>query len=355
MLNRIKGIAERLYIKIAVWYNFLAREIRFGFKGFGIKRVILISKGFNSQRSIPYDLIKWKYSDYISDFEQLKLQFINHPNNKLLNNKLIFSTFFNSYFRTPNCYCIIRKGSFMPVSSKTAINCIEDIAKLLEKSNKLILKPLEGMGAKGIYLISLNNETFQVNYKSYSNQDFRNFIISLDDYLLEEFIIQGSFTERLYPKSTNTIRLITLIDPSTSIPFVAIATLRIGTSISAPVDFFRKGGLISYINIENGKLSESMAKSNNHSLIFFDYHPETKEQIKGVLIPGWNDIVFKILQTAKAVAPLIKIVGWDLLLTDEGFAVIEGNTGPDIKIQGLNYPLAKNEHVLNFLKYYKIR
>lgn len=211
------------------------------------------------------------------------------------------------------------------------------------------------MDAHGIHLITFNDGQFQVNYKAYSYFEFEKFIMSLDQYYLEEFIEQGIFTKKLYPKSSNTLRVMTLIDPSTSSPFIPIATMRIGTSISAPVDFFPLGGLIAYINIENGELSETMAMAENNSLVFYDNHPETKERIKGLFIPGWKELVDKLLGTAKIIAPLIKVVGWDIVLTDNGFAVIEGNSGPDTKIQGLNYPLAKNQKVLNFLKYHKIR
>lgn len=355
ILKKFRTIIEKTYIITAVWVYFLREEVRAGLRGFGIKRLILLSKGFHYNKTIPYDFKKWKYSDYISDFEQKKIQFINHPYNKLLNNKVVFSTYFSSFFRTPCPYCIINNGDFSPVSTNTLVKNFKDLAVLAAKNKKFMLKPLEGEEAQGIYLVTFRDGQFQVNYKTYSYNDFEKFIMSLDQYLLEEFIEQGEFTKALYPKSSNTLRIITLIDPSTSSPFIPIATIRIGTSNSSPVDFFKFGGLIAYINIENGELSKSMAMAENNSLIFYENHPETNERIKGLSIPGWNELVDKLLSTAKIIAPIIKVVGWDIVITDDGFVVIEGNTGPDTKIQGLNYPLAKNTKVLNFLKYHKIR
>ncbi len=355
LLKRIRDRIERSYITIAVWYYFIGKEIRSGFKGFGLKRLILFFRGFHYKKTIPFDFNKWKYSDYISDFEQEKLQFINHPYNKLLNNKLVFSTYFGAFFRTPQSYCVINKGSVFSVSKCTSINNINDIEALLKQSKKLMLKPLEGMDGAGIYLITFDDGNYRVNYKIYSELDLERFISSLDDYLLEEFIEQGSFTKRMHPDSTNTLRVITLIDPVTSSPIIPIATLRIGTSISAPIDFFPRGGLISYITIDNGQLSGAMTMSDSDGIVYFDKHPETHEQIKGRILPGWNELVNEILRTARAVAPLLKIVGWDIVLTEDGFTVIEGNTGPDTKIQGLDYPLAKNPKVLDFLKHHRIR
>jgi hypothetical protein len=355
IVNKIRNVIERIYIIMAALIYFIGEEVRAGLRGFGIKRLILISKGFHYNRIIPYDFNKWKFSDYISDFEQKKIQFVNHPYNKLLNNKIIFSTYFSGFFRTPCSYCLINNGYFSPISTKTLVTNFKDLAVLAAKNKKLMLKPVEGEDAQGIYLVTFNDGKFQVNYNTYSCNDFEKFIMSLDQYLIEEFIEQGEITRALYPKSSNTLRVITLIDPSTSNPFIPIATIRIGTSNSAPVDFFKLGGLIAYINIENGDLSKSMAMAENNSLVFYDNHPETNGQIKGLNIPRWNEMVDKLLSTAKIIAPLIKVVGWDIIITDDGFVVIEGNSGPDTKIQGLNYPLAKNTKVLNFLKYHKIR
>ena len=355
IVDKLRAVIEKSYIIMAALVYFIEEEVRAGLKGFGIKRLILISKGFHHNRIIPFDFKKWKFSDYISDYEQKKIQFINHPYNKLLNNKVIFSTYFNAFFRTPCSYCIINHGYFSPVSTKTLVKNFKDLAALAAKNKKLILKPVEGMDAQGIFLVTFHDGQFQVNYNTYSDNDFEKFIMSLDQYLIEEFIEQGEITKALHPQSSNTLRVITLIDPSTSNPFIPIATIRIGTSISAPVDFFKLGGLIAYINIENGEVSTSMAMAENNSLVFYDNHPETNGRIKGLTIPGWNELVDKLLSTAKMIAPLIKVVGWDIVITDEGFVVIEGNSGPDTKIQGLNYPLAKNPKVLDFLKYHKIR
>ncbi len=354
-LQRFRTLIERAYVVTAVWADFLEEEARAGFRGFDRKRWTLLSKGFHHKRTIPYDLAKWRFSEYISDFEQKKLQFVNHPYNKLLNNKLIFSTYFGTFFRTPRCYCIVEKGRIAPVNRNDVVRDVRDLTSLAERAGKLIVKPLEGMDAQGIHLVTHSERGLEINYARCGAGGLEPFIRSLDGYLVEEFIEQGAFTRTLHPTSSNTLRVITLIDPSSSEPFIPIATLRIGTSRSAPVDFFPLGGLIAYIDVETGELSEAMAMGKDGGLVFSDHHPETKVPIKGLVVPGWKRLAATLLETAGTVAPLLKVVGWDVVVTDDGFAVIEGNSGPDTKIQGLDRPLARDPRVLGFLRHHGIR
>jgi len=49
------------------------------------------------------------------------------------------------------------------------------------------------------------------------------------------------------------------------------------------------------------------------------------------------------------------VVGWDIVITDDDFVVIEGNNGPEQGQQMLENPLAKDEDMSLFLKHSKIR
>ncbi len=86
-----------------------------GSKKISIKKFYLLSKGFCSEHPIPYDFKENKYSDYVSDLENIKLAYINYPYGRLVRDKLVFSYFFNSYFRTPASYCTVHKGKIQPV------------------------------------------------------------------------------------------------------------------------------------------------------------------------------------------------------------------------------------------------
>lgn len=353
MIKKTREIIESIYSALICWNLFLKKEYKFGFKNL-LKRLKLILKGFNSQRKIPYDFNKWKYKDYISDMEYHKLAFINRPYNKLLNNKLIFSNYFSYFFIVPENYCVIKNNTIVNVNRNMPVNSFYDFQKVLETGIKFIGKPLYGLSGSGVFMIRFSEGNYYVNNNRYDITEFQRIIFSLNDYLITEFIEQGDFTKTIYPYSTNTIRIITMVDPDTLLPFIPLATLRFGTSKSAPVDNFAQGGIYSYINIQNGELSQVFSSEGNE-FNAFSAHPETKELIEGKIVPGWANISRQIINAAKLNALLLKIVGWDIIITNNGFVVIEGNSGPDTTIQWTEYPMAKNPHVIRFLHSNKIR
>lgn len=354
MLNKFRFFLERNYAKLSSLSGFINKLFRLGFRGIRFRNIFLVFRGFYLNRAIPYNFNKFKPSDYISDFEQNLIGFVNHPYNKILNNKILFSTFFQSYFKTPLSYCLLNKGTVSNINSSVKTTNIKDIFSLLYVKEKLMLKPIDGRGGSGILFISARNKTIYIDDKVFTELQLEKLLGSLDNCILTEFVEQGKFTKEIFPNATNTLRIITMIDHLSSQAFIPIAVLRIGTSISQPVDNFPKGGIFSYIDVKSGMLSEAVS-SKEGKIVQLEKHPETGIQIAGKIIPKWDKIIENLLQTSKLVAPFLKIVGWDVIVTNDGFVVIEGNSGPDVTIQGMNFPLAKNPQVLNFLKHNNIR
>jgi hypothetical protein len=56
----------------------------------------------------------------------------------------------------------------------------------------------------------------------------------------------------------------------------------------------------------------------------FHVHPDSQTQIAGKVIPGWEQLKKDIVALTNKV-PYLNFVAWDVLLTEEGFCIIEGN------------------------------
>ena len=56
----------------------------------------------------------------------------------------------------------------------------------------------------------------------------------------------------------------------------------------------------------------------------FKNHPDTGEPFVGKKIPDWNNLVKQIVDLTNKF-PYLNFVAWDILLTEEGFCMIEGN------------------------------
>ena len=145
-----------------------------------------------------------------------------------------------------------------------------------------------------------------------------------------------------------------MINPESGIPFIAAAAHRFGTDRSAPVDNCNAGGITSNIDLETGVLSKGiLTYFDGNSLTWLDNHPDTGSRISGVQVPGWEDIKMKILDTSAEISHL-KYIGWDIVVTENGFVVLEGNNGPDIKLHQVHVPLLRNPMTREFFKFYGV-
>ena len=188
MLENIKSILTKVLITLSVWYTFFRKEIKSKSKKNIIKRISLYSKGFLSVRLEPYDFKRWKYADYVSDLEVIKLSYLNYPYSKLLRNKLVFSNYFRNYFKTPQVYYLINNSLITSVNPQIKEENFEGFINLLLENRKLILKPNLGDRGIGIYLLELDEEKILVNKEEISKSEVQKLVSSLTGHIVVEFI-----------------------------------------------------------------------------------------------------------------------------------------------------------------------
>lgn len=353
-MEKVSRFLERVFIKFTSWMIFFRKETSNGKKAIGLKSPLLWTKGFLSTHPMPYNFNKYKYSDYISDIENIKLGYLNYPYGRIIRDKLVFSNFFNTYFNTPEVYCIINNGKIDPVNLKMNISSEADLLKLI-KNKKLVLKPIFGTHGKGVLVIENTGfEQFKLNKDFIKEDELKKIIKTLDQYFVSEFIEQGDFSKHFFENTTNTIRITTFCDPAKPTAFIPYAYMRFGTPKTIPVDNRASGGLISFVDLSTGKLTDAIQVREGKT-VYLDNHPDSGMRIKDVEVPEWNKIIDFFRNLGGAIKPFIKVAGWDVVLTNDSFYVIEGNNGPDLVFQGADKPIAKDPDVLRFLKYYKIR
>jgi len=343
MLEKVKSKLNKLLITLSVWYTLFRKEINSN------------SRENFSKRMEPYDFKKWKYSDYISDLEAIKFSYINYPYSKLLRNKLVFSNYFRNYFKTPQVYYLIINSLIKSVNPQIKEENFEGFTKVLLEKRKLILKPNLGDRGGGIYLIEMDEEKILINKEKISKSELQKLVSSLTGHIIVEFIEQCDFANNIFPMTANTLRINTFYDPVLNKVILKQPFLKMGTSKSFPTDNVARGGIYSMVDIESGILDDAIEILSPGSIRRITNHPETKTRISASVLPHWNEIKECILNTSSVISPLIKVVGWDIVITDDSFIVLEGNNGPDLGQQRMGNPLAKDEDVLLFLKHSKIR
>ncbi|MBD3338146.1 MAG: hypothetical protein GF353_03495 [Candidatus Lokiarchaeota archaeon] len=73
----------------------------------------------------------------------------------------------------------------------------------------------------------------------------------------------------------------------------------------------------------------------------------------GIKIPHWFKIKEQLLKIA-ASFPYLQYVGWDLIITDRSFKIIEGNHYTDVNLLQVHQPLLTDPRTKKFYQYHNI-
>ena len=126
----------------------------------------------------------------------------------------------------------------------------------------------------------------------------------------------------LYSGSVNSLRVFSFLDDNMEAHVLSVI-LKIGNN--GAVDNFSAGGMYTFVN-ENGEVYVPAIDEDGN---IFEEHPGSKKKIVGFKVPRYNEIE-PLIKKIALVVPSIRYVGWDLVVTENGINVIEGNQFPGV-------------------------
>ncbi len=308
-LNRV--LYFLYYLKVTD-FNFLLTQFKFVNDKFNLSYISLtfdvIFCSFKYNISfVEYFLFRFYNKSIIrSDFAgtgfmyEYHLKMNSRKNRVILDNKNIFSKVYSNFFI---------HDSFSLSEIK------EDEIKLKKiinnKSGKFILKSSDGKCGKSVEVLNINdfNKSSIINYMQNNNLD-----------VIESYIKQHDSLNSLSPSAVNTIRIFTQITKNGD---VAILGARLRISINSIVDNLAAGNAAAEINLDSGiVLGKAVFSDITKEPI--DRHPITNIKINGFQIPMWKEII-KLAKDAALFNVSNKSIGWDIVLTENGPGIIEGN------------------------------
>ena len=172
-----------------------------------------------------------------------------------------------------------------------------------------VVKPRFGFGGRGVYVQSVANDE--------SIEDLYARLVK-EDVVVEEIIRQHSALEVLHPDSVNTVRINTFYTEDTL--NIVSAAIRIGNN-GAVIDNRSGGGMAASIDVATGLVSTAAVDKRFHRYIL---HPLTGQQIIGIQIPFWSEIL-SFIENAFLVYPKCSYIGWDVAVTPQGPVLVEAN------------------------------
>lgn len=139
--------------------------------------------------------------------------------------------------------------------------------------------------------------------------------------ILEHALPQHPDMARLHPDSVNTLRIVTdLVDDEVHIAYVMVKIGRGG----GYCDNTGQGGMLCRVDEATGKI-RSVATDDYFNV--FEEHPDTHIRFEGYPIPMLPEAL-ALAKVLARIVPQMRHVGWDIAITPDGPAVIEGNEYP---------------------------
>lgn len=243
---------------------------------------------------------QWACSGYMFEYQR-KMNPLN--SRKILDDKTLFYKHYGDLM-------IHSVGDIPDLSSNP--NLLEKI--YYNKAGKLVFKSKNGQCGNSVYVCATNK--FQIN-------EIIPFMKKEHWDLLEEYVIQHPDITRLSPFAVNTIRIVTQINKSGNVDILAC---RMRISGGANVDNFSHKshtGMAAAIDMQSGTILTPAVLKDNFSKPI-SVHPKTGVPIVGFHIPYWKEVI-QLAKNAALKEPQNKSIGWDIVVTESGPGLIEGN------------------------------
>ena len=218
------------------------------------------------------------YNDYLlCDFfnltaEQRKTYVTRSVNNTLvsmLNDREHYHTFDNKdEFYTLFGDLIGREWIHFSLEEK------QQFLDFMEHRDKVIVKPKDGTGGKGVEKLDKNEFS--------SMQKMMEYMDSIHAGVVEEVIIQDPVMGSLHPASINTLRIVTILNDEG--PHIVYAHVRIGNH-GRPVDTLHSGGMFAPIDLDTVVVTFPAYVRAKKT---YDVHTPPDVTIRGFQPPPWE-------------------------------------------------------------------
>lgn len=224
----------------------------------------------------------------------------------------------------PKYYLQIEMGKvmFLPDFPKDLTKSKESFLLLLQRVGRLACKPLNGSGGDGFLKLEYEDQGIIKNGCLHSTSEVVDELFQMDSLLISEYVESCECLQWINKLSTSTIRVIAVRDQGRTT--LTGAYLRTGTKESGYVDNMSKGGVLSAVDMDTGKILAPILQFKNGDYQLIAGHPDTGKPIYGQLT-NWKEVK-AVLQQIGDYYPQIKYVGYDIAMTDNGFKIIEMNS-----------------------------
>lgn len=310
-------------------------------RGFLPDRIVLFGDAFNEQT----------YKNYYNDYDY----FMAHPLNNhfafWINDKLTLKYMLNTAGLSrfmPEYYLYIENDghySYLMDAPNSVKKDADFLYHLLLEKKHLALKPNHGAGGVGFFGLRYQDGQIYMNDQIISREKLEEIRLTLNGYIVTEFIEQSEEMNKVFSDSACTLRVILYKKLNERNEDAAeydclMSFARFGTSRSGGASNLCHGGLAVQIDWHTGQYkgkyrgnSEFWGKEGTEGFL---RHPDTGVIVDGKRIPHWDMIKTGLFDVCNYLSSL-DFFGMDVIVTEDGFKLCEINSAPSIGLGQFHY------------------
>lgn len=297
-------------------------------------------RGFGSEQVALYELTRANRGAYLPDFLQYRITLATNRNVwPILHDKLLFDAFMRGRLPLSPLLLALSDGRPLRLGGDYGLEAwFAEIAA----GQPFVVKPLQGGGGSGLSFVRLREDgSVERNGRVCSWAELRDWVQGLAYHGVYRREQQHPVLAELYAPTTNTLRL-HIFRSDAGTPEILGAALRVGVARSLPVDNFNQGALSIHVDPLTGVTGVGIARGPDGRPVRLERHPESGRALAGIAIPSWEAIRAALLGFHERL-PAFDLVGWDVIVTEAGFVVIEGNHNPQLRTTLVHANLATSE------------
>lgn len=266
-----------------------------------------------------YEYFAYGFMEKKSDEE--RREFVSNYERRAIIKKLNYSRDYDEIFSSKSL--IAEKYADFLKRDYCVFRSVKDVDKLeafLNTHKRAIIKPLAGSYGRGVRIVDVKDQedvhalaSSLIEVEEYSNRSK----YKCYGAIVEEVVVQDDRLAKFHSQSVNTVRITTIRLDSRTVIFEPF--LRVGRG-GACVDNAGSGGIFCPVDAETGVV---YAARDKHG-VRYETHPESGVPIVGFQIPRWDEAK-EFVRKAAQVVPSIRIIGWDVALSQDGWVLIEAN------------------------------
>lgn len=185
------------------------------------------------------------------------------------------------------------------------------VETLIARNERLVFKDATGSCGSGVLIRAVSELTSDRLIEFMERGGFD---------VVETFVKQHTALNQLSPSAVNTVRIFTQISNDRG---YEVLGCRLRISVDSPVDNLAAGNMAAPIDLGTGVV--------NGPGVYSDFtrkpdavHPVTGVSVVGFQVPYWGETI-ELVREASLLHPENRSIGWDVVVTERGPGLIEGN------------------------------